>query len=208
MADRRPPGRDPFLAGVIAAVSVVSLLLLVFPGATTVAVERGFDAILAAVDGGRSPPEAELPVVVVDIDDDALDLVGPWPWRRRVVADLVEAIGSAGAAAVAIDVVFSEAEERSPAALARRLAAETERTDLADLARTLDDDDPRLAAVFSRTPVVLGFALSTAASPPPPGPPLLRHGPAGGVALWRMAGAEVPIAALAKPAAGLGATVL
>lgn len=206
MTERRPLGRDAVLAGALAAALVAVLALVAMPRTTTIATERAFDAILGVVGGdGRSETVAP---VVVDIDAEALDLVGPWPWRRRVIADLVETIASAGAAVLAIDVIFSEPDGRSPAPLARRLAAETGRADLADLARGLDDDDPRLAEALSRLPVVLGFALSASAGSPPAGAALLVRGRAEATPLWAAAGAEMPTAVLAKPAAGLGATVL
>ena len=208
MAERRPLGRDAILAGSAAAVLVVAALLFALPRTTTIAVERAFDAVLGSVGETDRNGAAMPPIVVVDIDTEALDLVGPWPWRRRVIADLVETIAAAGASAVAIDVVFSEADGRSPAALARRLADETGRTELADLARGLDDDDPRLAKALARVPVVLGFALSSTAGPPPPGGALLVRGRAAATRMWTAAGAETPIVALSKPAAGLGATVL
>jgi adenylate cyclase len=207
MAERRPLGRDAVFAGALAAALVVVVLLVGVPRTTAIAVERAFDAILATV-GGGDRDGASPPVVMVDIDTEALDLVGPWPWRRRVIADLVETIASAGAAALAIDVIFSEADGRSPAALARRLAAETGRADLADLARGLADDDPRLSEAFARLPVVLGFALSSNPHPPPAAGALLIRGKAERTTLWAAAGAETPTAMLAKPAAGLGATVL
>lgn len=210
MAERRPPGRDAALAGILAATAVVVAMLVAMPRATAVAVERAFDTILALVDGMGRPAAATppMPIVVVDIDADALDLVGPWPWRRRVIADLVETAAAAGAAAVAIDIVFSQPDERSPAALARRLAATTGRDDLAALARGLEDDDPRLAAAFARVPVVLGFALAPTAGPAPAGPALLIHGDPGGARLWRAPGAEGPTTVLAEPAAALAADVL
>lgn len=48
-------------------------------------------------------------VVVVDISEESLDRIGPWPWSRSQVADLVEALlGAYGARAVGLDMVFSE----------------------------------------------------------------------------------------------------
>lgn len=208
MADRRPPGRTAALAGLLAAVLVVAVMLLVVPRTTAVMGERAFDVILGLVSGTGRASAPTPPIVVVDIDADALDLVGPWPWRRRVIADLLDATAAAGATAVAIDVVFSQADTRSPAALARRLAAETGRGDLAELARGLDDDDPRLAEALARLPTVLAFALSPIPTPPPAGPTLLIRGPSERTAFWRAAGAETATTTLAKPAAGLAANVL
>ena len=40
-------------------------------------------------------------VVIVDIDEKSLAAEGQWPWSRRRIADLVEAISGAGAMVVA-----------------------------------------------------------------------------------------------------------
>ncbi|HEX7645869.1 MAG TPA: CHASE2 domain-containing protein, partial [Noviherbaspirillum sp.] len=52
-------------------------------------------------------PESRL--VVVDIDEASLQSVGPWPWPRARIADLVEKLLSTyQARAVALDLVFPE----------------------------------------------------------------------------------------------------
>jgi len=193
-----------FAAGAGAALVVSAGLLLLLPQTTATTVERGFDALLALA--APRPAAVQLPVVVIDIDADALDLAGPWPWRRQLMAELIEAAGRSGAKAVALDIVFAAPDARSPAALARRLGEATGRDDLAALARDLDDDDPRLAAALASVPSILGFALSPVPGEGPPAPLLLRRGEA--KRPWRAPGAEGPLAPLAASAAGTGTTAL
>ena len=51
-------------------------------------------------------------LVVIDISESALAKVGPWPWPRARVADLVEILLSHyGARAVGLDIVFPEAAD-------------------------------------------------------------------------------------------------
>lgn len=51
-------------------------------------------------------------VVVVGIDDTSLAAAGrPWPWPRGLQADLLDAIGDAGARAIAVDLLFAPAAE-------------------------------------------------------------------------------------------------
>lgn len=58
----------------------------------------------------RQEPEER--VVVVDIDEDSLREIGPWPWPRDVVAELVEnMVADYQVKAVAVDAVFPEAGE-------------------------------------------------------------------------------------------------
>ncbi len=55
-------------------------------------------------------PSPENRVVVVDIGDTALRELGPWPWPRQKMADLVEVLLSQyGARAVGLDIVLPQA---------------------------------------------------------------------------------------------------
>jgi adenylate cyclase len=61
--------------------------------------------------------EATWPVVIVDIDEASLKALGQWPWPRTVIARLVDRLAASGAAAVGFDMVFSESDRTSGAAL-------------------------------------------------------------------------------------------
>ena len=47
-------------------------------------------------------------ITIVAIDEKSLAAVGRWPWSRRVQAQLLEAVGKAGAKAVGFDIILSE----------------------------------------------------------------------------------------------------
>ena len=88
------------------------------------------------------------PVVIVDIDEASLKEIGQWPWPRTVVADLVNRLREAGAAAIGFDVIFAEPDRMSPAVAAesfRGLDAQTR-----DKLAALPDND----AVLDRKSVV------------------------------------------------------
>ena len=86
-------------------------------------------------------------VVVIDIDEETLREIGPWPWPRTQVADLVEILlGTYGARAVGLDVVFPEPGDAAGDA---RLAALAEHAPLA-LAQIFDFT-PRDKAVLEGT---------------------------------------------------------
>ena len=60
-----------------------------------------------------SQPEDRL--VIVDINDEAIRTVGPWPWSRGQIADLLEILlADYGARAIALDMVFPEASAHDP----------------------------------------------------------------------------------------------
>ncbi|WP_170789586.1 CHASE2 domain-containing protein [Ruegeria lacuscaerulensis] len=59
----------------------------------------------------------DLPVRVVDIDEESLAKWGQWPWPRTLLAQMVQNLGENGAAAIAFDMLFVEPDRYSPARL-------------------------------------------------------------------------------------------
>jgi CHASE2 domain-containing sensor protein len=68
-----------------------------------------YDQRAAACQFFTPPPTDRL--VHLDIDDKAVDAIGRWPWPRSRMARIVEEIARAKPKAVAIDVLYAEAEE-------------------------------------------------------------------------------------------------
>lgn len=71
-------------------------------------------------------------VVIVDIDEASLVRIGPWPWPRERMAELVRRLGELGTGTQVFDIVFPDARS----------------------------GDDALAAEFARHPVVLGQIFS------------------------------------------------
>lgn len=111
-----------------------------------------------------------VPVTVVDIDDDTLELVGQWPWPRTDLGQLIEALQQQGAAAIALDLVLPEPDRTSP----RRVLAgivetwpdlpETEALRSLAESERLPDNDRTLAGIVGRGGVVAGFAQTSGRS--------------------------------------------
>ena len=55
-----------------------------------------------------------VPVRIIDIDEASLGRIGQWPWPRNRIAELTERLSRMGAAAIAFDMVFAEADRLSP----------------------------------------------------------------------------------------------
>jgi len=100
-------------------------------------------------------------VVIVDVDERSLSAVGQWPWRRDVVSELVSRLRHAGAAAIALDVIFAEADRA---------------TSLREPAVAAPDDTPDglLAATLREGRVVLGYGLTFDQAPIAARPCVLR----------------------------------
>ncbi len=63
-------------------------------------------------------------VVIVAIDQQSLDRIGRWPWRRAIHATLLDQLTAAGAKGVAMDILLAEpdgADPRGDEALARAI---------------------------------------------------------------------------------------
>ena len=60
-------------------------------------------------------PYQELPVAVLDLDDQTLEKIGlQWPWPRKKLADMLVHLFNAGTKVVAFDAVFAEPDRTSP----------------------------------------------------------------------------------------------
>ena len=116
------------------------------------------------------PREAgDVPIRIVDIDEDSLKRYGQWPWSRSLDAQLVDKLREAGAAVVAFDIVFAEPDRTSPKLL---LAQLTQRggvdEDTTRLLGSLPDPDETLAAAMKSLPTIASFILVDHAEPTMP----------------------------------------
>ena len=105
-----------------------------------------------------SPRVAEASAVrVIDIDDESLSRIGQWPWPRTVIADLVTRLSGAGALAVALDIVFPEADRTSPSEVTKFWP---QAEGLRPLLAQLPDHDAVFAEALAASPSITGFALT------------------------------------------------
>jgi adenylate cyclase len=198
----------PVAAGPVAVAVLVAASLLVPISWRDDFRETAFDLVLAADQRLRATDKSQAPrIVVVDIDRRSLEALGPWPWPRATIARLIETIAAARPAVVAIDVLFAEPDSQSPAALARRLGALTERSELTALAGTLIDGDELLAQAGKGIPLVFGFVLDPEGLGSLPRAAVVMRGTPS-LELWSTAGAVAPLSVLAAKAGGLGALSL
>jgi adenylate cyclase len=201
--------RLPVRAGLAALVMFLAAAILLPKTMSEGLRESAFDLVLTSEQALRRPVASDLKVMVVDVDRASIDALGAWPWPRTTMARLVEAVASGRPAAVAIDVLFAEPDDRSVAALARRLGAVTGHAEISALGEGLPDGDKLLAQAISSVPVALGFVLDPDRDRAlPAGAAIVSRGPLPFDDLWQTAGAIGPTAALAAAARGLGALSL
>jgi adenylate cyclase len=119
----------------------------------------------------RIAPRAsgDIPIRIVDIDDDALKQYGQWPWSRSLDAQLIDKLRDAGAAITVFDIVFSEPDRTSPKLLLAELQRQGEvNPDTVQLLSSLPDPDAQLAAAIKSMPTVTGFILADQSGTAPP----------------------------------------
>ena len=68
------------------------------------------------------PPTRD--VVIVDIDEKSLDLIGQWNWPRDIMAELTKSLSDKGAKVIAFDGVFAEPDRTSPHILYKNVPQE------------------------------------------------------------------------------------
>ncbi len=141
--------------------------------------EAAFDGMLRST----AAPESQS-VMVVAIDAAALAAIGPWPWPRDRIADLIHRLGADEPRAIVLDMLL-EGPGRAGSA---------------------SDPDAALERAIAAYPVVLGALLDDrqGASGPATPPQVLFTDPANRLRLWQSEGGVWPLARLAEHAAGIG----
>jgi adenylate cyclase len=120
----------------------------------------------------RMKPRAytnDIPVRIIDIDDESLSRVGQWPWPRDVMAEIVGRLNELGASAVVFDMVFSQPDRLSPKSLRKMLPDRPEFEAARQGLLKIPDNDELFAQAVDGAYVVTGFAMTngeTSASPP------------------------------------------
>ena len=116
----------------------------------------------------RIAPAAERETAASDafhlvlIDRESVEAVGPWPWPRTVLADLVDRAGAAGAKAVILAEPVDAPDPLSPETIGEFWLEGASDEALARQLALLPRTDERLAAAFER----VGGGVGVSAAPP------------------------------------------
>jgi adenylate cyclase len=99
------------------------------------------------------------PVRIADIDDDSLERFGQWPWPRTLLAKLVNRLDEMGAAAVAFDILFLDADRSTPSRIIDSMSEIAPNDPLVARFKEMPDHDQTFSEAIKGSHVVLGFAL-------------------------------------------------
>ncbi|HID00065.1 MAG TPA: CHASE2 domain-containing protein, partial [Piscirickettsiaceae bacterium] len=102
-------------------------------------------------------------IVIVDIDDQSLQRIAPWPWPRDVIGKLLQTIEQAQPLGIGLDIVFPEPRDaQADQALAHQVQNSTVRVCIAQ-AFDLHGSEPRhIGALAAGWPVSPGAAAIAA----------------------------------------------
>jgi adenylate cyclase len=146
------------------------------------------------------------PVRIIDIDERSLAALGSWPWRRDVLADLVERLRVLGAEVIAFDIVLANPEAGVVVGLPEDIRTAPDMQPLLQRLAALPSGERRLIEAMKGAPVVLGMIGRRGTSEPTlvskAGFALLGTDPARHVPYLPAVTANVP--GLQDAAAGLG----
>lgn len=160
----------PCLVTGVLTLALVLALYLAQPAPLQQLDRQAYDLFLRLTAGGEPPPG----IVIVDIDEKSIASLGQWPWPRYLVAALLENLDSAGASAIGLDILFSEADRTSVSHVRSMLKR------FMDLDMTVQglpdevlDNDAILADALAATPSVVSMYLRFGAERAPlPAAPL------------------------------------
>lgn len=145
--------------------------LIVLAAATVFALREPFfvvalrESVFDAYQRLRPRVYQPVPVTIVDIDEASLNRLGQWPWPRLRLAELVERLRDAGAAAIVFDMLFAEPDRTSPSVWS---GIGRGAPPAAAGGGAMEDFDQRFAAALAQAPTVTGFALVNRAEGAPP----------------------------------------
>ncbi len=91
------------------------------------------------------PRQATDKVVVLDIDEASLLVLGQWPWPRHVVGDIVAKLKQLGAKTISFDMVFAEQDRTSPKHFLRNLSDMERVEEVRESLEGLPDNDALFA---------------------------------------------------------------
>jgi adenylate cyclase len=103
---------------------------------------------------------ADLPVRIVDVDEESLRRFGQWPWPRTLFARIVDRLAEADAGVVAFDIVFAEPDRMAPTHFLSTWRDFIESEGIRDELEGLPDPDTALAASLEKTRAVTAFVLT------------------------------------------------
>ncbi len=151
--------------------------------------------------------DPETPARVVGVDEESLKAYGQWPWPRARLAELIDRLRDMGAASIAFDFIFAEADRAGAERLVDAISDARARAEVARLVAKTPNGDQLFAQALSQAPTTLGVTLTDAVGAPLQAKAgFVTAGDDPAPFLVSFAGVVGPVPKLTEAAQGLGAT--
>ena len=139
-------------------VTVVFLCIyLVQPAFFSLLGLKAYDVMLRSMPSEKRGSEP----LIIDLDESSLATFGQWPWPRYRVAKLLDKLNRAGAAAIALDIIFAEPDRTSILRIQREMKRDLEIDfSIKGLPSPFEDNDTVLADSLAQGPFVLGYSFN------------------------------------------------
>ncbi len=124
---------------------LVLLLALIFYSFSETPWRKDMQYMVFDAFNQKTPRAASGEVLILDIDDDSLHVLGQWPWPRTILAEIITNLTAMGAKVIAFDGVLAEPDNASPDLIAARLPKEPRFDELRETLKTLENHDDILA---------------------------------------------------------------
>ena len=84
---------------------------------------ESLEKVIYGIEMRLDPPRnlGENRIAIVNIDDKSLKLLGPWPWPRHIIAEMITILNKNGAKLIGLDLLFSEKEQNQGLQEVRKL---------------------------------------------------------------------------------------
>ena len=148
----------PLLA-VILALAVISIGALSGAHSTNATTREGLFDYYQRLKPAAS--ETASPFHIITIDRDSIDAVGPWPWPRSIIADLVSEADNAGAKGVVLIEPVDTPDPLSPEVIGEFWLKGATDDELARQLALLPSTDEALARAFDAAPSAAAIAESS-----------------------------------------------
>ena len=99
--------KTDLLIAAIIAIAFIALSFKAFP------LFEGLERIIYSVEMRLALPGSvgENRIAIVNIDDKSLKQLGPWPWPRDLIADMINILKANGAKLIGLDLLYSQKEQ-------------------------------------------------------------------------------------------------
>ena len=104
-----PIKRDDILIGVLVALLFILPLIFQLSLGIFESLERIIYGVEMRLDAPRNVGQNR--IAIVNIDPKSIKQLGPWPWPRRVIADMISILKDNGAKLIGLDLLFSNREQ-------------------------------------------------------------------------------------------------